>query len=174
LPAPIPPPRPRRWWLWGVAAVVLASLIGGGYFVYQDVAAKEKKKEAGQHFSTGQMLLGINSPDRAIAEFRTSLGLNPDDDDVHFALARALENKGALSEAIDEYRAALTLQPRNALWHAALAAALEARACAAPDPRADLLAALAHYRTAALRAPSCARYRDACQRLVEVFYQRMS
>jgi serine/threonine-protein kinase len=58
--------------------------------------------------------------ERAVSAGREATRLNPDDQQAHFSLGRALAKKGKLDEAIAEFREVIHLNPDNAKAHNAL------------------------------------------------------
>ena len=59
-----------------------------------------------------------------MAEFRTAIGLEPNDAITHTNLGIALRNQGKLDEAVVEHRAAIRLRPNDAEAHTYLGVAL--------------------------------------------------
>jgi tetratricopeptide (TPR) repeat protein len=66
------------------------------------------------HFQLGNILQKMGRLDDAIAEYRTSIALDPDVPEVHYELAYALAQiPGRVPEAIAECRRMLILKPRD-------------------------------------------------------------
>ena len=65
--------------------------------------------------------------DEAIREYRTGLGILPEDRTLRFNLASALKEKGDLDAAVGEYRRILEISPRDPETSYALAGALKDR-----------------------------------------------
>jgi tetratricopeptide (TPR) repeat protein len=88
----------------------------------------------------GLSLFSLGRLEEAVACFRKSLGINPDDAAAHTNLGLALRANGDLDGAIAEYRTALRLQPDASQPHNNLGTALR--------DKGDLDGAIAEYRTA--------------------------
>jgi tetratricopeptide (TPR) repeat protein len=102
------------------------------------------------HYNLGKALEVL--PGRmpgAIAEYRSSLRIDPDHADVHTNLANALAAAGRVPEAIREYREALRTEPNRVEPHNDLANALARIPGQLPE-------AIAEYRAALLIRPSSA------------------
>ena len=82
---------------------------------------------ADTHYEIGALYQRTGDPEKAIAEFRTALRLNPNHVLAHNDLGIALAKKGDLEEAIAEFRTALRLAPNYVSPHYELGKAFQAK-----------------------------------------------
>jgi len=95
------------------------------------------------HYTLGDTLRTLGRSQEAIAEFRSTLQIDPNYVKAHDSLANLLENiPGRQSEAISEYRAALRLDPDFVLAHYNLALALADLPGGWPEAISELEAAV--------------------------------
>ena len=83
-----------------------------------------RSKEARKHFEHGSQFIREHQYDRAIAEAREALRLNPSDPETHDLLGTGLDDKGEFDEAVMEFREALRLRPNYTEAHYDLGNAL--------------------------------------------------
>jgi len=74
---------------------------------------KQANTLADTHFQLGNILYFDGDLDKAIAEYREAIKLNPDYESAHYNLGSALEDKGDLDEAETEFRKAIEINPNN-------------------------------------------------------------
>jgi Flp pilus assembly protein TadD len=97
-----------RFWIGRIFLILCVTAMGcatGSYRANTD--------EALSHFKHGQDLERKGDFDRAMAEYRTALRLDPNHVDAHTNLGNELMRKGDVEEAIAEYRTALRLDPNH-------------------------------------------------------------
>jgi tetratricopeptide (TPR) repeat protein len=141
--------RPGIWW---IAAAAL--LVGG--LSYVEISGKVQilymstppVVSSGQHFDLGNTLYARGKTEEAIAEFRTSLTLNPKNAMAYNNLGLALMKQEKTSEAIAEFRTAITLDPQNASAHNNLGKALLEGSDSYAARRIKVDEATAEFRTA--------------------------
>jgi len=90
--------------------VATFALVVGARALRADNTAKNLKK-AIKHYRRASGLVDKGKLDKAIAEYREALGLQPDDAYWHLALALALMQKGYREQARDELQLAKQLAP---------------------------------------------------------------
>lgn len=78
--------------------------------LWHDVAEKSPNK-ARPHYNLGVLYAAQGSPDKAVAEYRTALNINPRFPDAHNNLGNAYATQGLWDKAIAEYQTALQIKP---------------------------------------------------------------
>jgi Tfp pilus assembly protein PilF len=68
----------------------------------------------------GDLDLAAGDPQRARADYRAALALNPIDNHAYFGLGMLDERQGRIADALREYRAGLETDPRNSVALAAM------------------------------------------------------
>ena len=96
----------------------------------------------------GLSLFSLGRLEEAVACFRKSLGISPDDAAAHTNLGLALSDKGDLDGAIAEWRTVVRLKPDDAMAHTNLGIELQAKG--------DLDGAIAEYHAAVRLQPDLA------------------
>jgi tetratricopeptide (TPR) repeat protein len=79
------------------------------------------------HIGLGGAWAVKGQPDKALAAWRKSIELHPDNAQAHINIGHLLGNQGSSDEAIAEYRKAIAIDPKNALAHCYLALVLRKR-----------------------------------------------
>jgi Flp pilus assembly protein TadD/2-polyprenyl-3-methyl-5-hydroxy-6-metoxy-1,4-benzoquinol methylase len=74
-------------------------------------------REASYHFHLAIALQTLGDMEGAMASYRHTLVLKPDDPDTYNNMGNVLAAQGKLDEAVSSFRHALVLQPRNAVAH---------------------------------------------------------
>ena len=105
----------------GLAAITVQRnrVYGSALSLWSDTVAKNPANP-GAHNNLGNVLVGLNSPDRlqlAVSELETALRLKPDFADADFNLGNALNAEGRTREAMARYEEALRLRPDYAEAH---------------------------------------------------------
>jgi tetratricopeptide (TPR) repeat protein len=107
----------------------------------------------------------VSVPEKAIAEYRSAIGLKPNYADPCLGIGEILESQGKVDEAIVAYRSAARLQADSAYAHLCIARALLMNPDRAAPEKSE---ALAHARQATTLNPSDA---SACAALALAEYR---
>lgn len=83
-----------------------------------------KQAELAQHAARGAELFQDKHYAQAEAEYREAIKLDPQNSDLHMALARALNSQKKRDEGMEEARLAISLNPQSDMAHFALGNAL--------------------------------------------------
>jgi tetratricopeptide (TPR) repeat protein len=107
------------------AGAAFEGVLGLASGVSSPMMEKAQGRLAGIHFRRGNRLFNNQQIERALEEYRQSLGYNPRFAEAHFNLAVGLSTLGRSGEAIGEYRMAIQENPHHAKAHFNLARLLE-------------------------------------------------
>jgi hypothetical protein len=125
--------RPAPWWPWAAGAALLLALAFLSWrraWIYQSdevLWADTLARNPGSwvaHYNQGITDFERGQIDASIAEFRTSVGMNPNYSESQDDLGCALEQKGEMEEAVARIQRAIEIEPGNAQAHNNLAVAL--------------------------------------------------
>jgi tetratricopeptide (TPR) repeat protein len=126
--------RPRRWWSWGVAGLLVLALCGwrsaAQVRVWQNTATlfahalRINPLSAPSHNNLGWVLARQGQLDLAVAHFMRALQLKPLMLEAHYNLGDALADKGQLDDAIAHYTWVVQRKPTWFEAHHNLASAL--------------------------------------------------
>jgi tetratricopeptide (TPR) repeat protein len=89
-----------------LASLPLLLLVTAPQAETETLADKVHRQEARRHYRAGEAYMGRESFEKAVAEFRTATGLDPDFVLAHYSLGQALMALNRHQEALDAYTAA--------------------------------------------------------------------